>query len=289
MQYLLALAGLALGLTLAVEFVVLVGDIGRQNTIFKFYIQAWLLFSVVGGVAFAVLLQSSDDWSTVLRTPWFTVTLILVTTAALYPLMATRAKALERMAPDLPLTLDGMEYMRYSVRSELVAPYEVQTFSVAEDYDMIRWLQQNVVGSPVIMEAVSASEYQWGNRFAIYTGLPSVVGWRWHQVQQRTFEPMTRLVDQRHANVNAFYLTSSIVEAWNILQYYNVEYVIVSGLERARYQVRDQFGGLLYDGLAKFERMVEMGLLEVVYTEGDGFIYRVNQNAVLDVQIASSP
>src|SRR5690606_41631275 len=48
MQYILALMGLGLALTLGVEYVVLDGDIGRQNTVFKFYMQVWLMFSVVG-------------------------------------------------------------------------------------------------------------------------------------------------------------------------------------------------------------------------------------------------
>jgi YYY domain-containing protein len=286
MQFILALTGLALGLTIGVEFVVLAGDIGRQNTIFKFYIQAWLLFSVVGGVVFAVLLQSSDDWSNGIRVPWFSVLMVLVTMAAMYPIMATRAKAIERMAPDMPMTLDGMDYMLYSTRSELVSQYDVQTFSVSGDYDIIRWLQQNVQGSPIIMEGISASEYQWGNRIAIYTGLPSIIGWRWHQTQQRTIDPMPRLVDQRQANVNAFYFTSDINEAWRILQDYDVEYVIVSDFERARYTVRDQFGNGMYTGgIDKFDRMVEMGLLEEVYREGSGVIYRVNPDAPLELRL----
>src|SRR5690606_38369124 len=98
MQYVLALTGLALGLTLGVEVIVIGGDIGRQNTVFKFYIQAWILFSVVGGAAFAWLLSAAGRWSPVLRNGWYAIASILFVIAALYPIMASRAKALERMA-----------------------------------------------------------------------------------------------------------------------------------------------------------------------------------------------
>ena len=62
MQFVLALIGVGVGTTLGVEYIVIDGDIGRQNTVFKFYLQAWLMFSVVGGVAIAWLLTDVDRW-----------------------------------------------------------------------------------------------------------------------------------------------------------------------------------------------------------------------------------
>jgi uncharacterized membrane protein len=192
------------------------------------------------------------------------------------------------MAPGMPITFDGMDYMRFSIRSEMAASNRIENFALVDDYNIIRWLQENVQGTPVIMEGVSVSEYQWGNRISIYTGLPSIVGWRWHQVQQRTFAPMPTMVEMRHANVNAFYSTSDIYQAWEIIQFYDVEYIIVSGLERARYEVRANDGSILYSGLTKFETMVELGLLEVVYAEGQGVIYHVVPNAGLGEQVEST-
>jgi len=52
-----ALMVLALAISLGVELVVLDGDIGRQNTVFKFYLQVWFLLSLTGGIALAWMLR----------------------------------------------------------------------------------------------------------------------------------------------------------------------------------------------------------------------------------------
>ncbi|MBZ0291955.1 MAG: DUF2298 domain-containing protein, partial [Anaerolineae bacterium] len=275
MQYTLALAGLAIALTLGVEYVVLDGDIGRQNTVFKFYIQAWLLFSVVGGAAVAWMVQSSERWSGFLRGVWYGLAGILFIVAALYPIMASRAKAVDRMEANTPFTLDGMTYMQYSMLYEgdpgvLNSNPDLGYFSLKDDYDMIRWLQENIQGTPTIMEGRSDREYRWESRVAIYTGLPAVVGWNFHQRQQRTFDPLPRLVQQRVANVNSFYTTHDIATAWSILQRYNVSYVIVGNLEKAYYPA---------SGLAKFDTMVEQGKLTVAYQGGAATVYQVNKDA----------
>jgi YYY domain-containing protein len=283
-RYILALAGLAISLSLGVEYVVLDGDIGRQNTVFKFYLQAWLLLSVVGGASVAWLVQSSRRWAVFDRWVWYPVLLLLVMAAGAYPFAASRGRAQDRMLPelprtlsDIPLTLNGMDYMQYAWLLEGdsgIAQIEqsLVRYPLAEDYQMIRWLQENVTGTPTIMEGQSDREYRWQARMAIYTGLPNVTGWRFHQTQQRSIDPLPRLVDQRVANVNSFYTTRDIPTAWRILQHYDVQYVIVGRLEQAWYPAA---------GLAKFDQMVEQGLLNVAYQFGESTIYVVNQDTQL--------
>ncbi|MCU0499100.1 MAG: DUF2298 domain-containing protein [Anaerolineae bacterium] len=286
MQFVLVLAGLALAITLGVEVVVLAGDNGRQNMIFKFYIQVWLLFSVAAGVAAAWLWRASENWSIGLRTVWSLGAATLIFAAALFPVMATRAKAVYRLGDEIPLTLDGAAFMRYADYSE-----DGQPFDLHADYQIIHWLQENVQGSPVIIEGVSRGVlYYWGGRISIYTGLPSVIGWDHHQRQQRSLDPLPQLVNQRIANVNYFYNTLDIPQAWRILRNFGVSYVVVGSLENARYGA----------GLAKLDQMVAMGMLEVVFETplqstpngalitGTARIYRVNPAAAPEILIAES-
>ena len=114
------------------------------------------------------------------------------------------------MAGGVPLTLDSMAYMEHAQYADFDALMELD-----QDYRAIRWMQDNVQGSPVIVEA-NCPEYRWCTRFTIYTGLPGVVGWNWHQRQQRTLTPL--LVEQRVTEVGLFYSTTDAQEAADFLQ-----------------------------------------------------------------------
>ncbi|GAB5491477.1 MAG: hypothetical protein Phog2KO_16920 [Phototrophicaceae bacterium] len=268
MQYVLVLAGFALALTLGVEIVVISGDIGRQNTVFKFYIQVWLLFSVVGGVAFAWLIQRADLWRFRIQLIWFVPLMLLVAAASMFPFSAARARTVDRFVQDIPLTLNGMDYMQeathYLMDYGVVIPFE-------NDYHIIRWLQEEVEGTPVIMEGRSlASEYRYNSRISINTGLPTVLGWNWHQRQQRTLDPLSRIVQQRESNVKYFYESDDITSVVNMIRYYDIEYIIVSDMEIAMYP----------EGIQKFNRMVELELLSIVYQHGVGLIYQADHDAV---------
>ena len=142
------------------------------------------------------------------------------------------------------------------------------------DHQLIRWLQENVSGSPVIIEGRRRpSEYQWNGRISITTGLPSVLGWNFHQRQQRTYHPMPRWVDQREKNIQQFYNSADIDIAVDIIRHFDIKYIIRSGLEELH---------STEEGLAKFDRMVDAGLLAVAFVTEGGMIYEVNEDAVFN-------
>ncbi len=258
-RFVLFLTGTALVLTLMVELVVLKGDLGRMNTVFKFYLQAWILLAISSGAALIWSLpEIAKHWFSELQKIWQIGLIILIGCAVLYPITATAEKIDDRISPLTPLTLDGMKYMQYSTYAD-----EGVNMQLDEDYQAIRWMQENVIGSPVILEA-NTVEYRWGSRFSIYTGLPGVVGWNWHQRQQRAVVPSTWITDRVSA-VNDFYLSTDIQETENFLQKYDVSYVIVGQMEKAKYSG---------EGIGKFQQL-DGKLWKSVFTVGSTTIYQV--------------
>ena len=265
----LILIACALGLTLLVEIIVLDGDIGRMNTVFKFYLQAWLLLSVCCGATAVWCWQVLRNKTTGKRI-WQVVLALLLAAAALYPILATKAKWDIRMNPEVPNTLDGMAFMPYVHYGDTDYAGNSVTIDLANDYEALRWMQRNIDGSPVIAEAHSSNPYRSiGNRVAMYTGLPSIIGWDWHQRQQRAVLPGD-FVSRRIQDVNTLFNSVDIQEVRSILDKYDVSYLYVGDLERAYYQPQ---------GIAKFEQMVSNGDLEIAYQDPAVTIYRVKEIA----------
>ena len=254
----LFLVGTGLVLTLVVEVIVLRGDIARMNTVFKFYLQVWTLFSICAAAGLGWLLSAWCEWTPSWRAAWQAALALLVASAALYPLLGGTAKIKDRMAPQAPHSLDGMAFMEYATYDDLN-----RVMDLGQDYRAIRWLQENVQGSPVIVEG-NMVEYHWGTRNTIYTGLPNVVGWNWHQRQQRA-TTVENLIENRIGEVNEFYLSTDPAQAKAFLDKYDVKYVILGQLERALYPG---------SGLDKFEQL-DGDLWREVFREGDTVIYEV--------------
>jgi uncharacterized membrane protein len=122
----------------------------------------------------------------------------------------------------------------------------------------------------VIAEAQTFNLYRMSSRYAWNTGLPDVVGWDWHQRQQRGAAP-TEFITERGVRVSEFYSTPDDVVAEDFLREFDVRYVVVGPMERAYYPV---------DGLAKLERMTTDGRLRVVYQNPGVTIYEVSEALV---------
>ena len=179
-------------------------------------------------------LQSKLNWRSGV---WLAVLVVLIGSSLIYTALGSKARVSDRFT-DGPSTLDGTAYMAGAVHWEQGQPFELKW-----DQEAIEWIQDNVLGSPVILEA-HLSQYRWGARFSNYTGLPTVIGWPWHQIQQRTDYAFA--VQDRVEDVREMYETSDEKRAVLLLKQYNVKYVVVGDLERITYPGA---------GLQKFENL----------------------------------
>jgi YYY domain-containing protein len=225
-------------LVLAPEFVYLRDQFGwRMNTIFKFYYQAWSLWSLAAAFGAAVMLTN-------LRRVWnwlYSIGLVLLLFAALtYPTLSLLTKTND-LHPPFGWTLDGAAHLdrEYS-----------------EDADAIRWLQTAPYG--VIVEATTpTASYSDYAHISTYTGLPTVLGWPMHEGQWRGGydEQGTRMDD-----IQRLYETNEWTVAQAILSQYQVRYVYIGTLERGAYRLNE----------TKFQRF-----LHPVYQNGNVTIYEV--------------
>jgi uncharacterized membrane protein len=258
------LALLALAMTMGVEVLVLQGDIARMNTVFKFYVQVWLFWAVAAAAALAWIAPQVRRWRPG-RAVWLGVLVVLLILAALYPPLATAAKTRDRFDPTLGPGLDGWEYMTTALYSD-PGDGQLSVYELKWDYEAIRWMLDNVIGSPTIIEG-QVGEYRWGARYAINTGLPTVLGWNWHQRQQRAAAGDEE-VWERASDVAVFYDTPLAADALALINKYQIQYIVVGPLERAYYAPA---------GLLKFEELVRDGQLQIAYRNEGVTIYQVNR------------
>ena len=258
---LLLLGAMALGIV--VDLLTLNNDIDRMNTVFKLYLQAWVLY---GLAAATILWHLAATGLFPLRrlvwpkAVWLGVLLVLVAAIAVFPLLGTRARLADRFSTDFR-GLNGAQYVATTVYHDAKGPIDLSW-----DWEAIQWLRENVKGSPVVAEGNTAPDnYRWGSRVSIYTGLPTIIGWGWHQTQQRAVEQ--GLVSQRIADVAILYSTTDVTQKLRILRQHNVKYIYVGDLERLYYSQQ---------GLDKFQGMSDMGV-KLVHSNSHVAIYQFTE------------
>ena len=253
------MVAIALGLVIGLELWRVEGDIDRMNSVFKGYMQVWVLLAVASAFLLWYLLAIRLRRAPRLpRTLWLSAALALIASAGLYTILGTADRLDYRFeGQSTELTLDGEAYVNGAVYEDAHGPIDL-----AADFEGIQWLRDNVEGSPVVLEAVTPF-YRWGGRVSAYTGLPTVLGWKWHQEQQRWGYRWA--VEQRNFEVDFMYQTSDSEETLRLLREYKVRYVYVGQVERLYYSP---------EGLAKFDSRLSEHLA-TVFDNGQTKVYRV--------------
>jgi uncharacterized membrane protein len=205
----LIISGMAL--VLFPEFLFLKDLFGyRINTIFKFYYQAWLLWSIAASYGTVRLFQSlRSHWRFIL----YAGMILSMMMGLFYPVLGLQSKT-NNFSRDGGLSLDGA----------YLYP--------ASDYDGVLWLRNNPIG--VIAEAAGESYSTAHSRLATYTGNTTILGWDFHEIQWRG---NAELVNPRKADLATLYCTHQWEAARELLDKYDVLYVAVGDVEYSKYAV----------------------------------------------------
>ncbi len=249
------------------------GDWYRMNTLFKFSLPAWLFLALAGGVMLPVVWAAAGRAPTWIGAPIRAALGVMLVGGLVFLVAGVPARVDDRFPGARPPlgTLDGTAYMTVG---RYTWPGGEHTIQLAPEREAIRWLLDNVTGTPVIAEApaggyevdglpVGYDYYRAGGlRVASLTGFPTFLGQ--HQNEQRPGDQVGRRFDQG----KEFFSTTDFARARELIQELHVGYVYVGQLERLLFSA---------DALRKFDAMAELGDLEVVYHNPDVMIYRVKR------------
>ncbi|WP_255198880.1 DUF2298 domain-containing protein [Halorarius litoreus] len=228
-ETLLMLAGA--GIALIVEFAYVLepqyGAGNRLNTVFKTYMQVWVLWAPAAGVALARLADAGrSSLSTPNAATWRglgrVLAALLVFSTALYAGFAV-PQHVNRGSPTsnaVGPTLDATAFLEVSHPGEAEAIRRIDRME----------------GRPHIVTAAPAgyywrpSEGKGASAPASLTGMPTVAGW-FHEAQYRTPEAY----QQRVVDTRTIYTAADPAAQRALLAEYDVEYVYVGPAERQRY------------------------------------------------------
>jgi uncharacterized membrane protein len=100
------------------------------------------------------------------------------------------------------------------------------------DYDAIMWINKNIQGQPVMLEAQGDSYTNYA-RISANTGLPTLVGWTVHEWLWRGSYDIPA---PRIAEVQNLYESPDMALTEQLIKKYNIKYIFIGQLEREKYK-----------------------------------------------------
>ena len=223
----------AIGLV-AIPELVYVRDIyengnARANTMFKLTYQAYIMFGMT--MVYVIFRQLFVNRRKILKAVGVIGLALLLWTCGYF------GKSVNSWFGQV---LDPSQYKGLNATAFLETDY-------AEDVGAIRWLKENIEGSPVVLEANgdSYSEYE---RVSAMTGLPTVMGWYVHEwLWRNDVADLNAKADE----IETIYTSTNAAEVQMLVEKYDISYIFVGSCEREKYadlnnEVLQSLGEIVY-------------------------------------------
>lgn len=245
-------------------------EVSRQPTLQTLFVQAWILLAIAAGAGTFFVWRycfergNGSIFARIFRIMtgvlWSIALIVVCVAGLLYPAIASikRYEIADLQTRQLltPATqsLDSLQAL------QAVPDHQ-------GDYEAIRWLNEHVQGTPVIVEDVvnDDGDHYYG-RISAFTGLPTIIGYVHYSVQNQlnwpgTLEARTAELDQRISDVLQIYNEKDEKKVLALLEKYQAHYLYVGPLERLNYKNVD------------LERFGDY--MDIVYEEKGITIYKV--------------
>lgn len=258
-----------------VEMLTVRNDLGRQNSVFKFWFESWIVLAIGSAVIIAEQITSHRDrvrgWPR--RVAAVLVASAMVLAVGFWSLAAP--PRIDDRVSDGGLTLDGDHYLLAD--PPLIARADDQPFALADDLALVEWLRANVHGIRVVAEA-PGEDYRWTGRIAWLTGLATPIGWPYHESQQK--RPLGDEVATRHDDLTQLYSTTDRQEMARVLSRYSVEYVVFGTQERILASIASANALRSFECLHIVAATPDTAAAGTEFDRGDLFVATVDRSCV---------
>lgn len=240
----------AIGLVLMPEIVyvkdIYSGDYKRANTMFKLTYQAFILFGICAGyILTKFLVKPKFYWQLKVAI----VGLLLFLSSCWYTKVSVSLWYGNIFLVENYKGLDAAAFMEDSFY---------------EDYLATNWLNENIEGTPVVLE-VNGDSYSDYQRVSVVTGLPTVVGWYVHEWLWRG---NVQVVDDRIADVKDIYTSTDLDLITSYIAKYQVAYIYIGKLEYEKYEdinieLLTSLGSVVYSHESEGEDSYETMIIKI--------------------------
>lgn len=164
--------------------------------------------------------------------------------------LQTHMLAILVLAPTLLASyINGSAFLTYnpfgSARPSLYGSRYLEKMNPG-DYDVIRWIRGNVLGTPVLLEGYGPSFDHRAARVSMHTGVPTFLGWTGH-VLLRGVKGLS--IEKRKKEVDFIYNSRDALKAYEMLVENNISFLVIGPYEESQYSM---------EGLSKFSKFSEL-------------------------------
>lgn len=222
----------------------------RANTMFKLGYQAYIMMGIASTIGFFLIAR----WKSKIK--YF---LLVIFSASFFLISIYPFLAFPSYYPKINETKTDENTKEKSKKLDLNGQLWMQD-KYTQDMEIINFINKNIPNQPVILEAQGDS-YTDYNRVSAYTGNPTVAGW-W--VHEWLWRGSSDVVGKRIPDIEALYQSEDMSITQQLIDKYQIEYVVVSEIEREKYKYLNE-GKFTKIGYKIFESNNGLGALYKVY------------------------